>query len=60
MDLSKLLKINKAINEIEKNPELNEFEKYYELLTLKNELEELKAKKSPKKKTGYNLLFGLN
>lgn len=60
MDLKKMIAINKEINKIEQNPELNEFEKYYELLILQNELEELKAKKSTPKKSGYNLLFGLN
>ena len=60
MDFSKLIEINKAINEIENNPELSDFEKYYELLILKNELEDLKAKKNTQNNTGYNILFGLN
>lgn len=60
MDFSKLIEINKAINEIESNPELSEFEKYYELLILKNELEELKNKKNTQNNSGYNILFGLN
>ncbi|WP_064968048.1 hypothetical protein [Tenacibaculum ovolyticum] len=60
MELKKLIELNKAIDEIEQNPELNEFEKYFELLVLKNELDELKAKKNTPNKSGYNLLFGLN
>ncbi|WP_281980499.1 hypothetical protein [Tenacibaculum mesophilum] len=60
MDFSKLIEINKAINEIENNPELSEFEKYYELLVLKNELEKIKTKKNTQNNSGYNILFGLN
>lgn len=60
MELKKLIALNKAINEIEGNPELNEIEKYVALLILKNKLDELKAKKNTPKKSGYNLLFGLN
>ncbi|WP_028890843.1 hypothetical protein [Tenacibaculum sp. 47A_GOM-205m] len=60
MDVSKILEINKAIRDIELNPELSDFEKYYELLILKNELEELKTKKNTQSKPGYNMFFGLN
>lgn len=60
MDYYKLVKIKKEIEKIESNPELSEFEKYYELLILKNDLEELRNKKNTQNKSGYNILFGLN
>ncbi|CAM1357625.1 hypothetical protein [Tenacibaculum halocynthiae] len=44
MDLDKLLQIRKEIKTIENNPELDSFEKYYELVKLEAELNELIAK----------------
>lgn len=41
MDLDKLLQIRKEIKIIENNPELDSFEKYYELVKLEAELNEL-------------------
>lgn len=41
MDLDKLLHIRKEIKTIENNPELDSFEKYYELVKLEAELNEL-------------------
>ena len=39
MDIKKLLEINAEIEKIKSNPILNNFEKYYELLILRNEYE---------------------
>ncbi|CAL2101447.1 conserved protein of unknown function [Tenacibaculum sp. 190130A14a] len=60
MDFLKLIEIKKQIEKIEKDPNSTEFEKFCELLILKEKLEEERRKKNTQKNSGFNRLFGLS
>lgn len=60
MDIKRILKINAEIEKIKHNKNLTEFEKYYQLLILERELEDIEADNIGERKTDFNFLFGLN
>lgn len=54
MDFLKLIEIGKQIEKIEKDPNSTEFEKFCELIVLREKLEEEKRQKNSQKNSGFD------